>query len=70
MASYTEHHQGNNWRRKKKRWTKIEFWRILELMAHLEDDLCLETTHSLFEKTFYDKHLLEDHKYFLKDILP
>ena len=29
---------------KKKRWTKIEFWRIPELMAYLEGDLCYETT--------------------------
>ena len=29
---------------KKKRWTKIEFWRIPELMAYLEDDLYNETT--------------------------
>ena len=28
-----------NEKKKKKRWIKIEFWRIPKLMAHLEDDL-------------------------------
>ena len=26
---------------------KVEFWRILGLMVHLEDDLCFETAHHL-----------------------
>ena len=34
----------------KKRWTKIEFWRIPQLMAHLEDDLCFDATHNLLLK--------------------
>ena len=40
-----------------------EFWRIPEVMPHLEDDLCLETTYSLLllgndslRKTSYHKH--------------
>ena len=35
-------HRTTSWtqlKKKKKKWIRMEFWRIPELMAHLEDDL-------------------------------
>ena len=55
-TSYTEHHQRYNWRQKKrwiKRWIKMEFWHIWELIVHFEDDLCSETTHNILLSTHF-----------------
>ena len=43
QISYTENHQGDDWK-KKSWWINIEFWHILELMAYLEDDLYFKTS--------------------------